>query len=185
MKNIAIIFTMLIAATACGQTKQQFQENSKMKNVYQEGEKVPYEMQLSEEEWKNKLTPEEYEVLRRKDTERAFTGKYWDNKKEGTYYSAASGQALFSSDTKFESGTGWPSFYSPVSDDAITYIEDNKFGMKRVEVVDSKSGSHLGHVFDDGPQPTGMRYCLNSVSLIFVPKGEDPADYDVPGYSKK
>ncbi|MDP4763174.1 MAG: peptide-methionine (R)-S-oxide reductase MsrB [Salibacteraceae bacterium] len=156
-----------------------------MKNVYQEGEKVPYEMQLSEEEWKNKLTPEEYEVLRRKGTERAFTGKYWDNKKEGTYYSAASGQALFNSDTKFESGTGWPSFYSPVSDDAITYIEDNKFGMKRVEVVDSKSGSHLGHVFDDGPQPTGMRYCLNSVSLIFVPKGEDPADYDVPGYSKK
>ncbi|MDP4934599.1 MAG: peptide-methionine (R)-S-oxide reductase MsrB, partial [Salibacteraceae bacterium] len=150
-----------------------------MKNVYQEGEKVPYEMQLSEEEWKNKLTPEEYEVLRRKGTERAFTGKYWDNKKEGTYYSAASGQALFNSDTKFESGTGWPSFYSPVSDDAITYIEDNKFGMKRVEVVDSKSGSHLGHVFDDGPQPTGMRYCLNSVSLIFVPKGEDPADYDV------
>jgi peptide-methionine (R)-S-oxide reductase len=93
---------------------------------------------------------------------------------EGTYYSAATGQPLFSSESKFNSGSGWPSFYEPIDPDAVVLIQDNKFSLRRVEVVDSASGSHLGHVFPDGPDPTGLRYCINSASLIFVPKGEQP-----------
>lgn len=147
--------------------------------VYEEGEKLPLEMQMDEKAWKERLSPEQYNVLREKGTERAFTGKYWDNKQKGTYYSAASGQPLFRSETKYESGTGWPSFYAPIDEDAVLYIRDGKYGWDRIEVVDSKSGSHLGHVFNDGPNPTGLRYCLNSVSLIFVPDGEDPKKYGV------
>ncbi|MEX2597394.1 MAG: peptide-methionine (R)-S-oxide reductase MsrB [Salibacteraceae bacterium] len=150
-----------------------------MDEIYKNGDELPVEMKLSEIEWKQKLTPEQYEILRKKGTERAFTGEYWDNKQKGTYYSAASGQAVFTSETKFESGTGWPSFYKPIDDDAILLVRDEKFGWNRVEVVDSKSGSHLGHVFNDGPDPTGLRYCLNSASLIFVPEGEDPKEYGV------
>lgn len=141
--------------------------------IYKQGEEPEVEMKLTEEEWKERLGEEQYEILRNHGTERAFTGKYWDNNKKGTYYSAASGQPLFSSDTKFESGTGWPSFYQPISEDAVVYREDNSFGATRIEVLDSKSGSHLGHVFPDGPPPTGLRYCLNSASLVFVPEGGD------------
>jgi len=143
----------------------------------QDTKKETYEITRTEEEWKKILTEEQYHILREQGTERSFTGKYWDNKKEGTYYSAASGQALFSSATKFKSGTGWPSFYAPISKDAVKLIPDHKYGWNRVEVVDSKSGSHLGHVFNDGPKPTGKRYCMNSASLIFVPKGENPQKY--------
>ncbi len=133
-----------------------------------------YPVQKTDEEWKQQLTDEQFYILRKHGTERAFTGEYWDNKKKGIYYSAATGQPLFSSETKFRSGTGWPSFYEPIEEDAVVEVVDKSYGMVRIEVVDSGSGSHLGHVFKDGPEPTGLRYCMNSASLIFVAEGEEP-----------
>ncbi|MEC7276418.1 MAG: peptide-methionine (R)-S-oxide reductase MsrB [Bdellovibrionota bacterium] len=115
----------------------------------------------------------QYEVTRNEGTERAFTGQYWDYKKEGVYTCSNCGQKLFSSDTKYKSGTGWPSFFKPLSQEAIGERKDSSFGMTRTEVHCSRCGAHLGHVFPDGPQPTGLRYCLNSVSLNFQPRSQE------------
>lgn len=120
--------------------------------------------------WKKELNELEYHVMREEGTERAFTGDLWDNHKSGTYICRGCGLPLFSSDTKFESGTGWPSFWKPIDPNFLADKSDRSYGMERTEVECARCGSHLGHVFDDGPQPTGLRYCLNSVSLDFVKK---------------
>jgi peptide-methionine (R)-S-oxide reductase len=125
-------------------------------------------MKKTDAEWRAELDPMAYEVLRRKGTERAFTGQYWDCHDAGTYVCAACGNQLFSSDTKYESGSGWPSFYRPVAEQSVKTEPDTTHGMRRVEVTCSRCGGHLGHVFDDGPAPTGQRYCMNSAALKLV-----------------
>jgi len=127
-------------------------------------------LEKSEEEWRGVLTPEQFHVLRKKGTERPFTGEYWDTKEQGVYRCAGCGQELFDSTTKYDSHCGWPSFFDSLDKSKITEIEDTSHGMRRVEVVCSKCGGHLGHIFPDGPRPTGVRYCINSVSLRFEPK---------------
>ena len=128
----------------------------------------------TEQEWRESLTPEQYRILRQKGTERAFTGEYWDHHESGNYACAGCGQELFTSETKFDSRCGWPSFYD-ADPDRVQFHEDNSFGMRRIEVTCARCGGHLGHVFPDGPAPTGQRYCINSASIQFQPTGADEA----------
>jgi peptide-methionine (R)-S-oxide reductase len=132
---------------------------------------------LNNEEWKQRLPSEVYNIAREKGTEWAFTGKYWNSKEKGTYYCAACGNALFVSDAKFESACGWPSFFQPISKTSVIYAPDNAHGMQRTEVMCGRCRAHLGHVFDDGPPPTGLRYCINSVILDFEQAQEAEKHY--------
>jgi len=126
---------------------------------------MTYKVLKTNDEWKEQLTEEQYKVCRNKGTEVPFTGKYYNSKEKGTYNCSCCHAVLFSSDTKFDSGTGWPSFYKPFLEENIEYVKDYEFGMTRIEVNCKNCGAHLGHVFDDGPMPTNLRYCINSVSL--------------------
>ena len=155
--NLSLLLGLITFGNACSQNNTNTGEN---------GHK-PYKFIRSDKDWKEKLTPIQYQVLREKGTERAFTGKYWNNHEKGTYYCAGCHQKLFLSDTKFESGTGWPSFHTPANDSVVVVHKDHSYGMVREEVSCSNCGGHLGHVFNDGPKPTGLRYCMNSASLNF------------------
>ena len=130
------------------------------------------QLHLSDEEWRTKLTPEQYRILREKGTEQPGSGKYYHFKNEGVFLCAACGQELFDSGTKYDSGSGWPSFWEPIRENAIDGHLDTSHFMRRTEVVCGRCGSHLGHVFEDGPKPSGLRYCINSMSLDFKPKGK-------------
>ncbi len=162
--NTKVISALLLVVTVFGTSYCQ------MKSQNDDPKTKKYEVTKSESEWKKVLSDDEYLVLREKGTEYAFTGKYNDFKKKGVFVCAACGNVLFDSKTKYNSGSGWPSFYKPFDKGAVDEIEDDTLGVKRIEVVCSKCGGHLGHVFEDGPQPTGLRYCVNSISMDFVEK---------------
>ncbi len=150
---------MFIALSACGQ-------GNKKSEIL---DKKVFPKAKSDAEWKKILSPQQYEIMVEQGTETPFKNAYHDNKKKGTYVSAATGEALFSSETKFDSGTGWPSFFDVLDKSKVEVVTDNSYGMVRDEVIEKSTGLHLGHLFNDGPKPTGKRYCLNSAALKFIP----------------
>ncbi|OYU79521.1 MAG: peptide-methionine (R)-S-oxide reductase [Flavobacterium sp. BFFFF1] len=177
-KLFAIALLLPICLTACGQNiktsespkpaEASSQVISKPDNPYYSNTDTA-KLNVSDAEWKKVLPPDVYEVSRNADTERPFTGKYWNTDEKGNYYCAACGNKLFRSTAKFSSSCGWPSFYEQDNKSSTLYKSDNSIGMERIEVLCARCGGHLGHIFDDGPEPTGKRYCMNSIVLDFVP----------------
>lgn len=174
--NLVIYLIAAVTVVSC-QNKEDINNNGKNDVMNQTVKKNnPYysrtdttKLNISDAEWKKVLPEDVYEVARNKGTERAFTGKYWDFEGKGTYYCAACGNPLFRSDAKFASTCGWPSFFEPMRTNSVLYKSDNSYGMQRIEVLCGRCGAHLGHIFDDGPPPTGKRYCMNSTVLDFEP----------------
>ena len=178
MKILWIFLSMTLILSCQAQTKKSVGGNnaadkSTMAMDTPEGGISLEKVRKTRTEWKNQLTEQEYYILREAGTERAFSGDLWDNKKKGTYTCAACQLPLFSSETKFKSGTGWPSFYEPLKSVYVEEKEDNKYGWNRVEVICARCDGHLGHVFPDGPEPTGLRYCINSYSMDFIEEEDE------------
>jgi peptide-methionine (R)-S-oxide reductase len=163
-----ILIGYLVASAQTGVKSEPKQRVEKTQAVDSTGGKMTDKVEKSEQEWKELLSPQQYCIAREKGTEAPFTGKYWDNHEKGVYKCACCGNVLFSSDTKYDSGSGWPSFWAPMDNDNVTGTTDRSHGMVRTEITCSRCGAHLGHVFNDGPEPTGLRYCINSASLEFV-----------------
>ena len=173
MKQLFLLIVIIFGFSACHQAQVISNKNSRPSEL-NEAKNIKIEkIHKSNKEWKSQLSKMEYYVLREKGTERAFTGDLWDNKEKGTYVCRACQLPLFSSDTKFKSGTGWPSFWKPLQENYILEKSDTSYGMVRTEVMCARCGGHLGHVFNDGPKPTGLRYCINSVSMDFIPKKKE------------